>query len=122
MEKGTLYKFMRLDANAYKVLINKQLYLTRLSELNDPADCDWPIEVKDVINIDINHRYRICSFCIGKTPEEKEEIMTNQLMWSHYADSSRGICLEFKEGLRFLMKKIHFDLSKHSVLSDYFMI
>ena len=35
---------------------------------------------------DIDERYRV--YCLGTNPQ-------NLLMWSHYADSHRGICLEF---------------------------
>ena len=35
---------------------------------------------------DIDERYRV--YCLGPDPQ-------NSLVWSHYADSHRGICLEF---------------------------
>lgn len=38
--------------------------------------------------------YRFCSFCIGNNA--KNTILRNILMWSHYADEHKGICIKYK--------------------------
>jgi hypothetical protein len=47
------------------------------------------VEMSEALAPVINQRYRV--YCLGPDP-------TNVLMWSHYANDHRGICLEF--GLR----------------------
>lgn len=38
--------------------------------------------------------YRFCSFCIDD--DAKKKILKNILMWSHYADEHKGICIKYK--------------------------
>lgn len=108
-----LFKYRSLSSiNTYKIFINKELYFSAPKDFNDPFDCkinavisdegglaqSLGISNKDVKSAiangcDINNTIDsvlntkgICSFS-----KEKDNI----LMWSHYADSHRGICLEF---------------------------
>ena len=53
----------------------------------NPAEGAALIEqLSDTISPDINHRYRV--YCLA--PE-----VSNLLMWAHYGNSHKGICLEF---------------------------
>lgn len=131
-----LYKFMHFNINALNTLINQEFYFAKLSELNDPNDCNLEIEVNnpeelpeqiksriekkhleirpdlvlnyfiipnkpnintictDLIRYFAEVYFGILSFCCNNTS------VVNPLMWSHYADSSKGICLVFSsEGL-----------------------
>ena len=108
-----LFKYRSLSSiNTYKIFINKKLHFSAPKDFNDPFDCkinavmsdegglarSLGISNKDVKSAiengcDINNTIDsvlntkgICSFS-----KEKDNI----LMWSHYADSHRGICLEF---------------------------
>jgi|GEM_PF-4587104 hypothetical protein len=67
--------------------------------LNDPKKRDSDIVENQEFNESIRkstlagtlYRARITSFCAGEVRGTDEEI----LMWSHYGDRHRGICLEF---------------------------
>ena len=37
--------------------------------------------------------YRFCSFCID---DDKNSILNNNLMWSHYANEHKGVCIRYK--------------------------
>lgn len=110
-----LFKYRSLSSiNTYKIFINKELHFSAPKDFNDPFDCkinavisdeddfalslekyvpnedvtsalDNDYNINDTIN-GVFNRKGICSFS-----KEKDNI----LMWSHYADSHRGICLEF---------------------------
>lgn len=43
-------------------------------------------QISDEMAPEINNRYRV--YCLGPT-------VSNLLMWAHYADNHRGVCLEF---------------------------
>lgn len=119
VEEGSLpralFKYRSLSSiNTYKIFVNKKLHFSAPKDFNDPFDCKINAsisntdvfaqsfakcgsneDVKLVIEngYDINNTIDkvlnskgICSFSKKKD---------NILMWSHYADSHRGICLEF---------------------------
>lgn len=119
VEEGSLpralFKYRSLSSiNTYKIFINKELHFSAPKDFNDPFDCKInalisdknefarsfekdcsnvnvasAIENRDNINDTIErvvNKKGICSFSRTKD---------NILMWSHYANSHRGICLEF---------------------------
>lgn len=110
-----LFKYRSLSSiNTYKIFVNKKLYFSTPKDFNDPFDCKINAVISDEDDFalslakygsnegvmpaiengyDINNTIDkvlnskgICSFSKKKD---------NILMWSHYADSHRGICLEF---------------------------
>lgn len=59
----------------------------RQAFLNDPdATATVITQISEELAISIAEQYRV--YCLAPDPK-------NLLMWSHYADSHRGICLEF---------------------------
>lgn len=72
------------------ILLNKRLFLAKISELNDPMEgfflCDLSrYSSQNISDIKKAHNsLRICS--LSKT-------LNNTLLWSHYADGHRGIAL-----------------------------
>lgn len=135
-----LFKYRSLSSiNTYKIFVNKKLYFSTPKDFNDPFDCkiDALISNTDVFvqslakygsnegvmpaienghNINntigkVVNRKGICCFS-----KEKDNI----LMWSHYADSHRGICLEFEisENDNFFscpIREIKYDESYHVI-------
>lgn len=117
-----LYKYRSWNDNTKKILMNHQLYFSNPEDFNDPYDCKPVVEEVDfrlspetkiffhkedgssietpILNgkLSIGYKlqkqiaeqswasFRICSFT---------EIEDNILMWSHYSDYHKGICLVF---------------------------
>ncbi len=130
--KNIVYKYFRINQYLYDTLISNQLYFSSIEQFNDPYDChlaildkiseeDFNVFIEKTIkDTDIKMKYLdafrkkpdefikpfiemyrnwlkhlgICCFTKGKE---------NILLWSHYADSHRGVCLGFDYNL---MEKI----------------
>ena len=118
MSDYVIFKFERIDKNLLKSLLNSELYFARPDLLNDPFDCRVNIlsslknaisraigltrnELEQLRNIisSLNieklktdlESMGVCSFSC-----EPENTLENTLMWSHYADNHRGICLTYE--------------------------
>lgn len=87
-----LYKFKGFNANIMDSILNNYLYFSTRDELNDPLDLPFLnsmethlekyLELKkngDIIKI----------FCASLE-------CSNTLMWSHYGDEHKGICIEYE--------------------------
>ena len=108
-----LYLFRSCSEYTIKDLINNRLTLARPNRLNDPFDClifpwrerlDANCEEKTHVKplADSYDYFRIRSFVLGNNKRSfKKDCVSNQLMWSHYADEHRGICIlyDFSEQL-----------------------
>lgn len=119
-----VYKYFRINQYLYDTLISNQLYFSSIGQFNDPYDCHLAIldkitedDFKTFLKVafkdaDTQTKYLeafrkkpdefvepfigmyrgwlkyvgICCFTKGKE---------NVLLWSHYADSHRGVCLGF---------------------------
>jgi len=135
-----IYKYFTINEYLLRTLINNELYFSCPSDFNDPFDCQFKLElVKDSIaeeqfyenliqsgiavedvkaatsiseknsglenKINDELRKRLGVLCFS---EKSEEI----LMWSHYADSHRGVCLIFDWKIHedyFKGKKVKYD-------------
>lgn len=111
-EPFLLYKFRRIDKWLVESLVNQSLYFARPDTLNDPFDCR--INLKRVLgraesfatgdrkrffaslldNPDFFNTWEstfetIGVFCCSRTIDEI-------LLWSHYANEHRGVCLEYQ--------------------------
>lgn len=86
------YKFRTLHnfENILDIFYNKRFYAAHYKDLNDPMEGTFKyeddVEKKDIEHIERNkEHYRICSF---------SKSFDNILLWAHYADSFKGICIE----------------------------
>lgn len=109
MSDYVIFKFKRIDKNLLKSLVNSELYFACPDRLNDPFDCRIDIlaslgnaisrasgstkrlrEICDSIKMDkikiALQNSGVCSFSLE---------LENTLMWSHYADDHRGVCLTY---------------------------
>jgi hypothetical protein len=148
--KRTIYKYFRINQFLYDTLISNQLYFSSIQQFNDPYDCyltlfdeisedDLKIYLKKINTSDeltikcieaFNKKgqkflepfiesykafidyHGICCFTKGKD---------NLLLWSHYADSHKGVCLGFDYDL--MIKKFpQFDEVEYSDNPFYFDI
>jgi hypothetical protein len=124
-----IHKFRRINESFQKSLENSELYFAHPDQLNDPFDCrvdildsldrairsasaskrdqlkglcEW---MNDSVNINqlksFIENVGVCSFSLE---------LENTLMWSHYADNHRGVCLNYG------FPKSFFDDTKDEVL------
>lgn len=109
----TAYAFRRCSTFVYQSLINEELNVSSPSTFNDPYDC--PIiellnnksEIYKLIRKACLESIKIACFVRNTKLEDvegKEELKRegdkdeylNSLMWAHYADSHKGICIKYR--------------------------
>jgi hypothetical protein len=81
-----LYRYRHASTNTFSEISEGQAWYSKYSELNDPFE---GIYVNQSCNIAVDaliQTLRVCCF---------SERNDNLLMWAHYADNHRGICLEY---------------------------
>lgn len=139
----TLFKFRKIDKYLLKSLINSDIYFARPKNLNDPFDCRV-----DILNAFENaikrippqeaerfKKIRVMSEFFSKLQLDREQLgvcsfsleLNNSLLWSHYADNHRGICLTYSFPEEFFINNSSDILGISSVdyginpLSDWFV-
>ena len=84
----TLYKYQRFSLNALSSLSENYLYFSTPQQLNDPFDVASESLEKQFKNLKLNKsNFKLCSL---------SQINDNKLMWSHYTQEYRGICVGYK--------------------------
>ena len=97
-------KFCKIDCHSISNLKSNSLYAAVPNQLNDPFEAMCTTKsAKAMYNLDgVIHyheqvkRYntRRAIICLVKT-DDANYVRQNLLMWSHYADSHRGFCVEY---------------------------
>ena len=110
----TAYAFRRCSTFVYQSLINEELNVSSPSTFNDPYDC--PLiellnnnrsKIHKLIRKACLESIKIACFVRNTKLEDvegKEELKRegdkdeylNSLMWAHYADSHKGICIKYR--------------------------
>ncbi len=107
----SLYRYRSLQNFQFvaDILVNNRFHTALYTELNDPMEglFQYTLDIpkRFIDNIKENKRkLRLCSF--SKT-------YRNLLLWAHYADGFRGICIEIKVGNSdsFEIKKVNYSRS-----------
>jgi hypothetical protein len=80
---NTLYKYTRINGNTINSLIDRYAWYARPSTLNDPFDCGLSQSL-----MGSSDQWGILSL---------SAVCDNIIMWSHYADSHRGICIAYTD-------------------------
>ncbi|CEJ64544.1 MULTISPECIES: DUF2971 domain-containing protein [Citrobacter] len=101
-----LFKYRKFDKSCLELLLNRELWFASPATLNDPFEAQSSLdEVLDAVwaRYPLPQTERetyedylqkklssagICSFSRARK---------NQLMWAHYADEHKGVCIGFKE-------------------------
>ncbi len=101
------FKFRECNQNNFHALEHNQIYTNSIFNYNDPFEgASWVNPQMDVLeNQDCEQKRshlierinRRTYFCVSHS--EKDDIITNIKMWSHYADSHKGFCIEYNENL-----------------------
>ncbi len=117
--KARYYKFRPINKNTIEMLVNKQVYFSDIASLNDPLECP----MYESIFEDKSFTPYILSFTVSKQTKEFEykpdEIVNNTLLFSHYADNHRGICIEYE--MMIDKDKIDKVLSEEGKEKDYIL-
>ena len=113
MNTSTIFKFRKIDKRLIESLINEEVYFSPPSQLNDPFDCQ--IDIGKSLQVAISkvsgkEKKTLESFAMalgGFFSEVESKLRTfgiwscsmdleNSLMWAHYGDEHRGICLTYE--------------------------
>ena len=123
MDDYRFFKFRLINKNLIDSLVNGSLYFALPSKLNDPFDCQIDLKksarfaaskvsglkreiLLKIANLDtfvdgIQQKMRkvgVCSFSLS---------LEESLLWSHYADEHRGVCLLYEFTESFFLEKMN---------------
>jgi len=105
IDNTCFYKYRLINCNTLKSLHSKKVWFSSPATFNDPMDCKPPLTIGDssdkydeaIFNSDLSEFDTISSesaiYCLSSKKPTSE---LSHLMWSHYADSHKGICIEYK--------------------------
>lgn len=100
MDEFKLYKYCKIPAVEYWRDMLAMVKFTKIAHLNDPFE--GFLRVKDeagFVTQEIPRDTYVASFSrvhpFTKEDVSDERIQSNVYMWSHYADSMNGICMQF---------------------------
>jgi hypothetical protein len=111
-EPFVLYKFKPINKFLIESLVNQSLYFPKLEKLNDPFDCNMELIIvltraeksakgdrKNFLSSILGdpkffENWKSYIDNIGVFSFSREN--SNMLMWAHYADAHRGVCLEYQ--------------------------
>lgn len=141
---ATLFKFRKIDKRTIESLVFNEIYFSTPGEFNDPFDCKIKI-IKSVeqaiLMSNTDHKKFLTEIkenLNGLFKKIDDEIsgygvfcgsmnLNNHLMWSHYADSHRGISLayeipqhlmDYKQGIVIGISPVDY---KENPLRDWFL-
>lgn len=129
-----IFKFRKIDKRTIESLLSGNVYFSKPSDFNDPFDCQLKVykslqqaisiadEAKRSILLEVKKRFELNLPEINRDIENfgvfcAAQNLNNELMWAHYADSHKGICLTYKLPDSFLDDKKGVVLGTHPV--DY---
>jgi len=114
MKGNHILKFRKINKHLIDSLVHSQLYFALPEQLNDPFDCqvdiekalqnaisqssDWKRDIlqslqdDDRLRKEINHRQQDLKNH-GVFSSARKASLHSSLMWTHYADNHKGICL-----------------------------
>lgn len=87
-----LYRFLTYD-RVWEVLTLDKLFMPRPASFNDRFDCKVKFQQQDLKwESEAQAKIDTCSRVLCFSAVQPQD---NLLMWAHYADGHRGVCLEF---------------------------
>lgn len=86
---NTLYLYRNINEYTIKSLVYKGVYKSNSEQFNDPFDPYFKRYKNDRFSFLYKKLCETKISCLTQTPE-------NMLMWSHYGDNHKGICLEYE--------------------------
>lgn len=115
------FKYRYINKNLIDSLVNRSLYFALPANLNDPFDCQIDLK-KSIyfaasrtsgINKDVLRRIASHDRFVGEIQSRMAKIgvcsfslsLEEPLLWSHYADEHRGVCLLYEFTEDFLLDR-----------------
>lgn len=114
--RKSLFKYRKFDERTLSMFINRELYFASPANLNDPHDCQISISAAILEAVNLAHSGKI-HFNLEKL-DIIEQLLdsvikieadikvagiysaskscNNMLMWSHYANEHKGLCIGFR--------------------------
>lgn len=95
-----LYKYCSINENFHKILEKNKLYFAKPSEFNDPYDSHFKLSQNTLNALEFNESYSHSNYI--ESVKQMVSILClsvskdNLLLWAHYSDEHKGICLEFE--------------------------
>lgn len=120
------YKFKKINKRLIESIVSRSIFASSPESLNDPFDCQIdlgklferaislaPVEKLSLIKsfyentsfLD-NWKKQISSKGIYSFSRINSEVLFEPLMWSHYADEHRGVCLEYILPKEFIVENL----------------
>lgn len=107
-----LYKYRSFKNWNYilDIILNNRLYATTFDKMNDPMEGLFSYTAfyfqKEIVDSIKNAKMKVKICSLSKTYQEV-------LLWSHYADSHKGICIELKvlEDIKIRCEDVHYETS-----------
>lgn len=90
-EQGKLYRFCPFNKCTQEELVTQTLFLAETKTFNDPFDCNIALEKNPILKEALQFMRVRCFHGEGEA-----DVKQNMLMWSHYANSHKGICIEYE--------------------------
>lgn len=119
-DKLNLYSFRNFNEHTLSDLINETVTTCNPHKMNDPFDTlfyhwlEYRIDKGYSQNKDAAELYRESSkyYRIRSFSEQSKDVYPwqNTLMWSHYADNHKGICVEYSFSEKFLFQQCNEEL------------
>lgn len=125
-EPKSLFKFTKISEYTYSSLINKATFFSKAIDLNDPFEFDIDFDSnpseyeKAILGITDSEEGEKLKEFLDETKAQLTNMLDRNrilslssspyelLMWSHYADEHKGICIEYdRENCDLLMDKEH---------------
>lgn len=112
----TLFNYTKINKDTIKNILNEEIWLSNTKLFNDPVDPS--IKRKNKNNEYYNDLLdRIKVGCLSSKND-------NTLMWSHYADKHKGICIEYNISKIFIdnnstIRKVNYDKNMVEEKMDY---
>ncbi len=94
-----VYKFIGCSEYLFRTLINGEIRLAPPASFNDPFDCSIELLLrnkkgnKKALEKVFKECLKVTCFTLRSDDGNREEDI---LLWSHYADSHRGVCIKYK--------------------------
>lgn len=131
------YKFKPINKWLIESIVNHTIFAPRPADLNDPFDCQVDLErvFKRAISLASGEKREfIKSFYENKEFLENwkneisvkgvysfslinNKILSEPLMWSHYADEHRGVCVEYIVPSQYITKNLMQDNLENTLVA-----
>lgn len=92
---GSLYQYIPVNRKRLLSLINGEVYFAQYTQLNDPLECLF-LNQSDLPMGGCLRQFAIEPRICSMVPDMDETASKPMLMYAHYADDHKGLCVEYE--------------------------